>query len=148
MSATATDPETFYRETVLAHSRAPRHAAPPSRVDASGHAENRMCGDAVDVYLMRGADGAMAQIGFQAEGCAISIAAADLMAEALTGRTESDAATLDRAFRAMLASGEPGPALPRELHAFAGLAAYPARRGCALLPWQALATALGQGPQR
>ena len=142
-----TDPETFYRDTVLAHSRAPRHAGAPPRVDASGHAESRLCGDAVDVFLMRHPDGTLARIGHRAEGCAISIAVADLMAETLSGQTDDQARATSGAFQTMLTSGVPHPALPPHLHAFAGLAAYPARRGCALLPWQALATALGHGPR-
>ncbi len=148
MSDTLADSEIFYRETVLARSRAPRHAGAPPRIDATGHAESRLCGDSVDIFLMRDAQGALARIGFSAEGCAISIAAADLLAEALTGRTPAEAEAVARAFRAMLSTGRPDDTLPRALHAFAGLAAYPARRGCALLPWQALAGAFGEGAWR
>ena len=50
-----------------------------------------MCGDRIEVLVKYAPDGTIADTGFEARGCAISVASADLMAE-----TVSAAARLTR----------------------------------------------------
>ncbi|MGH7154723.1 MAG: iron-sulfur cluster assembly scaffold protein, partial [Acetobacteraceae bacterium] len=110
--------------------------------------DNPMCGDRVQVFVKYGPDKSIAEAGFEARGCAISIASADLMAETVAGRSESDVRALFTAFRELARTGacpECGAALeePLErLEPLAGVHEYPSRVKCATLPWHALIAAL------
>jgi nitrogen fixation NifU-like protein len=88
------------------------------------------------------------RVGFEARGCAISIASADLMAETLQGRSKADTRALFEAFRELARTGtcpncDAALADPIErLAPLAGVHEYPSRVKCATLPWHALIAAL------
>ena len=63
-----------------------------------------MCGDRVQVWV-KVADDTVERVGFEARGCAISIASADLMAETVQGRGKADTKALFEAFRTMARTG-------------------------------------------
>jgi nitrogen fixation NifU-like protein len=108
-----------------------------------------MCGDRVEVFVKLGPDGRIAETGFEARGCAISVASADLMAETVQGRDAADTKALFETFRTMVRTGgcpEHDAALDESLERLAPLAGvheYPSRVKCATLPWHALVAALG-----
>lgn len=134
----------LYQEVILDHGRRPRHATRLAAFDASAKGDNPMCGDRVEVFVRRDADGAIADLGFEARGCAISVASADLMAEVARGRTPEQARALFSQFRDMARTGETAgddPALER-LAPLAGVHEFPSRIKCATLPWHALVAAL------
>jgi nitrogen fixation NifU-like protein len=138
----------LYQEVILDHGRRPRHGARLAAFDATAKGDNPMCGDRVQVFVQHDAGGHVAQAGFEARGCAISIASADLMAEVVAGRTDADVRVLAEAFRNMARSGEApeGDAALERLRPLAGVHEYPSRVKCATLPWHALVAALdGQG---
>lgn len=56
--------------------------------------QNTSCGDAVTVYLTVEND-VITDIHFEAEGCAISIAAASMLSEELKGKSVNEIAALD-----------------------------------------------------
>lgn len=142
----------LYQEVILDHGRRPRHAGKPEQVDATAKGDNPMCGDRVQVFIRYAPDGSIAQAGFDARGCAISIASADLMAETVQGRKPDDVRALFAAFRQMARTGtcphcdsHLEESLER-LQPLAGVHEYPSRVKCATLPWHALAAALaGEG---
>ncbi len=142
----------LYQEVILDHGRRPRHARRPEHFDATAKGDNPMCGDRVQVWLRYASDGAIAEAGFDARGCAISVASADLMAETVQGRQPADARALFEAFRELARTGIcpncDGPlAHPLErLQPLSGVHEYPSRVKCATLPWHALVAALaGEG---
>jgi nitrogen fixation NifU-like protein len=138
----------LYQEVILDHGRRPRHGARPAAFDATAKGDNPMCGDRVQVFVRHGADGRIAETGFEARGCAISIASADLMAEVVSGRTDADVRDLADSFRNMARTGQApeGDAAIERLRPLAGVHEYPSRVKCATLPWHALLAALdGQG---
>jgi nitrogen fixation NifU-like protein len=144
------DAERLYQQAILRHSRTPLHASRPARVDASAVGDNPMCGDRVEVFVRRDATGAIADIGFEAQGCAISIASADLMADLLRGAQPADARRIDAAFQHMIQTGDTDDAALETLRPLRGVHDYPSRRRCATLPWHALMQALSadlQGAQ-
>ena len=107
-----------------------------------------MCGDRVEVFVKLADDGSIAATGFEARGCAISVASADLMAETVQGRNQTDARALFDTFREMVRTGACpvhdaalDPALER-LEPLSGVHDYPSRVKCATLPWHALVAAL------
>jgi nitrogen fixation NifU-like protein len=134
----------LYQEVILDHGRRPRHGSRLAAFDATAKGDNPMCGDRVQVWVRHDDDGRVAQAGFEARGCAISIASADLMAEVVAGRSDADIRGLADAFRAMARSGEApdGDAAMERLRPLAGVHEYPSRVKCATLPWHALLAAL------
>jgi nitrogen fixation protein NifU and related proteins len=139
----------LYQETILDHGRKPRHGHRPAAFDASAKGDNPMCGDRVQVFVKFGADDVITDAGFEARGCAISVASADLMAETVAGRSTGDARALFAAFRELARTGacpaceDAALAEPLErLRPLSGVHEYPSRVKCATLPWHALIAAL------
>ncbi|MGI3778946.1 MAG: Fe-S cluster assembly sulfur transfer protein SufU [Janthinobacterium lividum] len=143
MSGAADDASDLYQAVVLRHGRNPVHQRRLDPHDAAARGENPMCGDRVEVRLRLDPAGAVAEAAFEARGCAISVASADLMAEAAAGRTPGELRDLARAFDAMTRTGE-CPDCLGELRALSGVHDYPSRRRCATLPWTALVQALDE----
>ncbi|MDE8345623.1 MAG: SUF system NifU family Fe-S cluster assembly protein [Acidocella sp.] len=131
------DSAELYQALIMARSRQPRFAGPLATFDSQGTGDNPMCGDRVQVYLRRADTG----VGHVSRGCAIMSASADLMAEAVAGKSAAEIAVLSTAFEAMVTSGAQDPALG-DLNALAGVSGYRSRIRCATLPWSALADAL------
>jgi nitrogen fixation NifU-like protein len=137
------DVRDLYQQVILEHGRKPKHMHRLDPFDRSAKGDNPMCGDRVEVRV-RLADGRVAETGFEARGCAISVASADLMAEAVAGQTPADIRALSARFRDMVRTGDCpdcGPAL-EALRPLAGVHEYPSRVKCATLPWDALLSAL------
>ena len=134
----------LYQEVVLDHGRKPRNRrrlGPPA-VSADGH--NPVCGDRVTVFVE--ADGSTVRdVAFDGEGCAISIASASMMTQALKGRSLDEAEAVHEAFH-RLVTGEldPDRAEPTvgKLMVFAGVREFPVRVKCATLAWHTLRAAL------
>jgi nitrogen fixation NifU-like protein len=142
------DMRDLYQEVILDHGRNPRHAKRLDSFDATAKGDNPMCGDRVQVWVKFAPDGTLAQTGFEARGCAISVASADLMAETVQGRDPADTKALFAAFRELARTGacpacDAGLAEPMErLAPLSGVHEYPSRVKCATLPWHALIAAL------
>ena len=86
MTGTATSLTDLYRQTVLSHSRHPHNCRRPQVYDREAEGHNALCGDKIHVYL-RLQDDALADVAWEASGCAISLASASMMSDAVTGRT-------------------------------------------------------------
>ena len=69
----------LYSEEIRRHGRRPEHAGRPEGFDASAKGDNPMCGDRIQVWVKYGTGESIAETGFQARGCAISVASADLI---------------------------------------------------------------------
>ena len=146
MSDTFADLRDLYHEVILERGRKPRHGKRLVAFDAHAKGDNPMCGDRVEVFVRHDAAHGVAEIGFEARGCAISIASADLMAEAVAGRQPEEVRVLFTQFADMVRSGvcpacDTGRAL-EALRPLAGVHEYPSRIKCATLPWHALVAAL------
>jgi nitrogen fixation protein NifU and related proteins len=136
----------LYRDVIIDHNRNPRNfrkIPPPCR-----HAEglNPLCGDKLQVYLQVGADDRIEDVAFEGSGCAISVASASLMTEALRGRSRTEAEGLFARIHGMLTGTEEADlAAIGKLAALAGVRAYPTRVKCASLCWHTVHSALGEG---
>jgi len=143
----------LYQEVILDHGRRPRHAQRLACFDASAKGDNPMCGDRIEVFVKFAPDGSIADTSFQARGCAISVASADLMAETVKGRSKADTEALFNAFRELARTGacphcDPALEEPLErLEPLAGVHEYPSRVKCATLAWHALIAALEGGKE-
>lgn len=137
----------LYQEVILDRGRRPRHAKRLDDFDATARGDNPMCGDRVQIWVKTIAD-KIDRVGFEARGCAISIASADLMAETVQGKSKADTEALFEGFRTMARTGSCPDcknelAEPLELLApLSGVHEYPSRVKCATLAWHALIAAL------
>ena len=138
------DVRDLYQEVILDHGRKPRHLRRLEPFDASAKGDNPLCGDRVEVRVRYAPDHTIAEAAFEARGCAISVASADLMAEAVTGQTPAAIRDLSARFREMVRTGS-CPDCEAEMAALrplSGVHEYPSRLKCATLPWDALISAL------
>lgn len=132
----------LYGELVVEHKRAPRNFGTLESPTHQARGHNPQCGDDLEVQL-KVEDGRLRDIRYHGQGCAICIASASMMSEAVKGRTIAEAEQLRQRFRAVLiGQREPEPAEMGKLVSLAGVRRYPARIKCALLGWHALMHAL------
>jgi nitrogen fixation NifU-like protein len=142
------DVRDLYQDIILRHSRAPANQRRLEVFDSAAKGDNPLCGDRCEVRISLAPGGTIQDIGFEARGCAISIASADLMADAVRGLNAPQVAALARDFHALVRGAAPADAPCLEkLRPLAGVAEYPSRIKCATLPWAALQAALGGGKE-
>lgn len=84
---------TMYQAQVLDHAKHPRHWGVIEPADARAHVANPLCGDELDVTVQLDGD-RLSAIGFDGQGCAISKAAASMLAEASQGKSVEELETL------------------------------------------------------
>lgn len=131
----------LYQRVILDHYRRPRNFGP--LVDGARHAEgnNPLCGDRVSVYV-RVSEDIITEATFDGVGCAICIASASLMTEAVRGKTIAE---VDRWSQRVhdLVTAAPGARVDDlgAVAALAGVRQFPVRVPCALLPWHTLRAA-------
>ncbi|MEW5771523.1 MAG: Fe-S cluster assembly sulfur transfer protein SufU [Pseudomonadota bacterium] len=131
----------LYEEVILEHNRHPRHY-PENPAGSTHHAHgfNPLCNDEVTVHL-RLEDGVIREAGFEGAGCAVSMASASLMMEAIQGRSVAEAAGLFARVHALLAEEGSAEGVGK-LKVLAGVKAFPMRVKCATLAWHTLMAAL------
>ena len=135
----------LYQDVILDHSKNPRNAGPLRPHSHAARGNNPLCGDRVDVYLaVEG--GRIAEIRFEAKGCAISVASASMMTELVKGRGIEEArAVFERFHEILTRKGDVGAdeieSLDR-LAALIGVREFPMRVKCASLPWHTMSAAL------
>jgi len=139
--------ESMYQEIILDHYKNPQNRGLPASFDAEVHHVNPTCGDEVTLRV-RVADGRIAELGWDGEGCSISQASTSVMSELVNGKPISDALALEEKFLGLMQSrgaAELSEADADELEdavAFVGVSKYPARVKCALLGWMAMKSAV------
>ena len=135
--------EALYQDAILEHYRAPRNKGALPGATGSAHILNPTCGDEVSVAAIVDG-GVVREVRFTGQGCSIAQASASMMTEmargASVGAVQRTRAALERLLRREPVTQE---ALG-SLIAFAGVARYPARINCVLLPWRALEQALSK----
>ena len=133
----------LYQELILDHYRRPRNKGVLERADARVAVKNPLCGDEIDLQL-RFDRGRVAEVRFAGRGCSISQSSASMMTELVRGKGAAEVHALVRRFAEMLHGSEEAAADERlgELRALSGVAKFPMRVKCALLPWKALEEAL------
>lgn len=140
------DPRELYQELILDHGRRPRNFRVPEGPTCRAEGKNPLCGDHVTVSAVVVGE-RVEDVGFQGSGCAICMAAASTMTEAVRGHTRAEITALFARFHGVVTgtgtddSGELG-----KLAAFSGLSEFPMRVKCATLAWHTLEAALhGRG---
>ena len=138
----------LYSAEIRRHGRTPEHSGRPAEFDASARGDNPMCGDRVEVFIQRDGD-TISHAGFEARGCEISIASADLMCEAVEGQPPERIRSFAEEVEAMARTGHCeacDPALDH-IRPLSAVHEYPSRVKCVTLPWRALLAALDGGKE-
>ncbi len=137
-----TDLDLLYQDVVLDHKRHPRHHGPLASANRESRGYNPLCGDMVTLRLHE-ADGRIDNIAFEGQGCAICIASASMMTEAVHGHTVAEASGTMHAMRRMLSGdGVVDEDTLGSLVLLSGVRRFPARIKCAMLAWHALGECL------
>lgn len=135
----------LYQEVIVDHNRNPRNFGKLPSANRRARGLNPLCGDKLMVYLELEND-RISDIRFEGSGCAISVASASLMTEALKGKTVADAETLFEEVHGMLTGNDTSdPAALGKIAVLSGVREFPARVKCASLSWHALNAALADG---
>lgn len=121
--------DALYREEILDHCHSSAHRGRLDAPDRQVDLDNPLCGDRIHLELaLTGDKQAIDLVRFDGHGCAISQAAASILAENVEGKTTDEA-------RAITAEG---------MVKLLGIPLTPARLKCGLLAWKALNRALAE----
>ena len=170
------DLQSLYQSTVLEHCRSPRNFRSIEHADRVAEGFNPLCGDKVTVYLREseteanpgregaalsavspsledgtssppGGKGFIAEVSFEAVGCAICLASASMMTELLSGEAARAARQrAEKVLEAFKPGAENGLGDLGEMVALGSVRAYPSRIRCVTLPWKTFTAALDGDP--
>jgi nitrogen fixation NifU-like protein len=138
--------EELYQQVILDHSRRPRNKGEiPGAIQV--HGDNPSCGDEIDLSVRFSPEGAVEDVKFTGQGCAISQASASLMTMKLKGKPRAEAEAMLRAFHDLVTTevADPPKSLG-DLRLMAGVRKFPQRVKCAMLAWRALEQAMQGSP--
>src|SRR4028119_2428521 len=135
----------LYQQVILERYKKPRNRGQTSPVDRYQKGHNPSCGDTIELTLhLNEAGDRIEDVRFEGEGCAIAMASADLMADALRGKTAAEALEVVQLFQSMMKGEAEFPTEMRKLNVMQGVAQFPVRIKCANLSWHTLKAALEQ----
>ncbi len=141
------DLQDLYRDVIIDHNRHPRNFGRLDPADAHAEGFNPLCGDRLDLYLSLDGD-RIRDLRFEGKGCAISMASASLMTEALKGCTIAEAQRFFDQIHALLTTADFKPQVELgKLAALSGVREFPMRVKCASLSWHTLKAALARQQQ-
>lgn len=120
----------IYRENILDHYKNPRNFGRIAGATGESREENVSCGDEIGMSV-RVVDGVIEEVGFEGYGCAVAMASASMLTEKVWGMSSHAVNNLAE----------------EDVVELLGFKPTPSRMRCALLPLQALKSALG-GLQR
>jgi len=131
----------LYQEMIIDHGKQPRNFGVLAEASHSKNGHNPLCGDRLTVYLLA-REGIVEDVRFEGVGCAISVASASLMTEAIKGKNIVAVEALFEQFHQLLTEGKEGDDTLGKLTVFSGVAEFPLRVKCATLAWHTLKAAL------
>lgn len=158
----------LYQTLILEHSRHPHHQGRLVGEDVhAAEGDNPLCGDRVTVYLRTAGD-RIVDAGFEGDGCAISIASASMLCDAVIGCSLDEASALfTRVHGMVMGTGDAGVEADRAggddgddgdgldayaasdlgpVAALSGVRRFPMRVKCATLAWHTMRDALPASP--
>ena len=147
------DLRSLYQEIILDHGKSPRNFRVVEHASCKAQGNNPMCGDRVTVTARVSPAGVLEDVAFEGKGCAISIASASMMSEALAGQPAAVAQQLFAAVHDLctgkLDADQAKASVPPvlgdsidKLASLSGVRQFPVRVKCATLPWHALISCL------
>lgn len=133
----------LYQQVILEHYKKPRHKGQTNPIHRQQRGHNPSCGDTIELTVQLNETGdAIEDVKFVGEGCAIAMASADLMADALRGKKVDEALAMVKRFQGMMKGTDEFPKELRKLNVMQGVAQFPVRIKCANLSWHTIKAAL------
>lgn len=126
----------LYQDIILDHYKHPHGRGLRENFQGEAHHVNPTCGDEITIRVASD----LSDISYDGVGCSISQASASVLHELLSGRGTDEVIAVHEAFVELMQGRgqvEPDEEVLGDGIAFAGVAKYPARVKCALLPWMA-----------
>ncbi len=126
----------LYQDIILDHYKHPHGRGLRDSFAGEAHHVNPTCGDEITIRVA--AD--LSDISYDGQGCSISQASASVLFDLLRGKSANEVSAVHEKFVELMQSRgtiEPDEDVLGDGIAFAGVAKYPARVKCALLPWMA-----------
>lgn len=142
------DLKDLYRDVIVDHNRHPRNFGKLDPADAHADGHNPLCGDRLTMYV--NLDGQrISDAKFEGSGCAISVASASLLTEAVKGKSTAEFKALFDDVHALLTQHDANvdPSKLGKLAALSGVREFPARVKCASLCWHTLNAALDRAAE-
>lgn len=137
------DLKDLYRDVIIDHNRHPRNFGKLDPADAQADGHNPLCGDQLTVYVNFDGD-IVSEVKFEGSGCAISVASASLLTEAVRGKSKAQVQALFTEVHRLLTEQDApvDPDTLGKLAALSGVREFPARVKCASLCWHTLNAAI------
>jgi nitrogen fixation NifU-like protein len=133
----------LYQQVILERYKKPRYRGKTDPVDRYQKGHNPSCGDTIELTLkLNQAGDRIEDVKFEGEGCAIAMASADLMAEAMRGKSLDEASQMIQQFQNLMQGKDEFPTELRKLNVMQGVSQFPVRIKCATLTWHTLKAAL------
>jgi len=135
----------LYQQVIVDHNKRPRNFGKLTEFNHDADGYNPLCGDKLHIYLQVSDAGVIENVSFEGEGCAISVASASLMTDALKGKTMQQCEEMFGQFQHMATSDlseAPDEEVLGKLTVLAGVREFPSRIKCATLCWHTLHAAL------
>lgn len=117
--------DSLYQEIILEHYKNPHNFGKVLHPTSEASANNPLCGDELFMTL-REDKGIIVEIGFEGKGCALSVASASMLTDAVKGKSLEEAKAIT----------------PEDVHKMLQVPVGPVRIKCALLPLEVLKKAL------
>lgn len=135
----------LYQQVIVDHNKNPRNFRKLDEPYQQAEGHNPLCGDKVNVFVQI-EDGIIQDVSFQGNGCAISVASASLMTEALKGKSVQNEKELFNAVHSALTEKDSDVDLMEygKLGVLANVKKFPMRVKCATLCWHTLEAALNE----
>ncbi len=139
------DLKALYQSVILEHARQPQNYGRPEGTTHQARGYNPLCGDQVTIYLAL-EDERVVAAGFEGKGCALCLASASLMTEALKEADNDKVQALMADLQTICTDAEGkvvnSPDDIATLLPLGGVRNYPVRVKCVTLPWQTALAAL------
>jgi len=113
----------LYREQLLDHYHNPENFGVLDNADVDVEMDNPTCGDMIHLTAQLDAEGRVAEVMFEGQGCVISLASASMFTEKIVGKTPEEIAKMG---------------LPEIQEMMGGVRLSMGRVKCALLPLNAM----------
>ena len=136
------DIKDLYQEIIVDHNRSPRNFGAMDDADKILEGFNPLCVDKLKLYIKTDGQN-ITDIAFNGTGCAISIASASLMTDAMKNKSINEAESLFNKFHTLITTEEKFDSdYLGKLTILAGVKNFPGRVKCASLCWHTLHSAL------
>lgn len=148
ISAMSSNLDALYRQVIMDHYKKPRNRGLLEDGSHTINMNNPTCGDRIQLTF-KVEDGIVKDVGFEGEGCSISMSSASMMTQAIKGKTVEEAIKLSKIFSDMIQGKDYDDEIDLgDIEALQGVSKFPARIKCATLAWKAMEKGLNEEEQQ